>query len=86
MKLAAASALAGLIPEEELSEDYIIPQAFDISRAPALPHDGVINRSASCPVPYDGRLPLIRDANGRNIAGANTAVGGYMVDLEAYGR
>ncbi|MCI9067206.1 MAG: NAD-dependent malic enzyme [Lachnospiraceae bacterium] len=29
MKLAAAYALAGLISEEELSEDYIIPKAFD---------------------------------------------------------
>ncbi|MBQ9029821.1 MAG: NAD-dependent malic enzyme [Parasporobacterium sp.] len=29
MKIAAANALAGLIHEEELSEDYIIPAAFD---------------------------------------------------------
>lgn len=29
MKMAAAQALAELIPDEELSEDYIIPQAFD---------------------------------------------------------
>ena len=29
MKMAAAQALAGLISEEELSEDYIIPKAFD---------------------------------------------------------
>ena len=29
MKLAAAKALADLISEEELSEDYIIPKAFD---------------------------------------------------------
>lgn len=29
MKLAAADALAGLIGEEELNEDYIIPRAFD---------------------------------------------------------
>ena len=29
MKLAAAEALAGLISDEELSEDYIIPAAFD---------------------------------------------------------
>lgn len=36
MKLAAASALAGLIPEEELSEDYIIPQAFDPRVGPAV--------------------------------------------------
>lgn len=30
MKLAAAEALAGIIPEEELSSDYIIPEAFNI--------------------------------------------------------
>lgn len=29
MKMAAAKALAGLIPNDELSEDYIIPKAFD---------------------------------------------------------
>ncbi len=29
MKIAAANALAGLISEDELSEDYIIPKAFD---------------------------------------------------------
>ncbi len=29
MKMAAAQALAGLVSEEELSEEYIIPQAFD---------------------------------------------------------
>ena len=29
MKMAAAKALASLIPESELSEDYIIPKAFD---------------------------------------------------------
>lgn len=36
MKLAAASALAGLISEEELREDYIIPQAFDPRVGPAV--------------------------------------------------
>lgn len=29
MKIAAARALAGLITEEELSAEYIIPKAFD---------------------------------------------------------
>ncbi len=29
MKVAAANAIAGLISDEELSEDYIIPAAFD---------------------------------------------------------
>ena len=29
MKIAAAYALAGLISDEELNEDYIIPAAFD---------------------------------------------------------
>lgn len=36
MKLAAAYALAAIIPEEELSEDYIIPEAFDPRVAPAV--------------------------------------------------
>ena len=36
MKLAAAHALAGLISDDELTEDYIIPQAFDPRVGPAV--------------------------------------------------
>ena len=36
MKMAAAQALAGLISDEELSEDYIIPRAFDKRVGPAV--------------------------------------------------
>ena len=36
MKMAAAMALAGLVSEEELSADYIIPAAFDKRVAPAV--------------------------------------------------
>jgi malate dehydrogenase (oxaloacetate-decarboxylating) len=36
MKLAAAEAIAGAIPEETLSEDYIVPSVFDERVAPAV--------------------------------------------------
>ncbi|MCQ4637854.1 NAD-dependent malic enzyme [Anaerovorax odorimutans] len=36
MKMAAARALANLIPEDELSPDYIIPKAFDPRVGPAV--------------------------------------------------
>ena len=36
MKMAAAQALAGLVSEEELSADYIIPAAFDKRVGPAV--------------------------------------------------
>ncbi|MBR1876393.1 MAG: NAD-dependent malic enzyme [Lachnospiraceae bacterium] len=36
MKMAAAKALAELIPDEELSADYIIPRAFDPKVGPAV--------------------------------------------------
>ena len=36
MKMAAAAALAGLISDEELSADYIIPKAFDKRVGPAV--------------------------------------------------
>lgn len=36
MKLAAAEALAGLIPEDKLSENYILPEAFDDHIADAV--------------------------------------------------
>jgi malate dehydrogenase (oxaloacetate-decarboxylating) len=36
MKLAAARAIAGVIPEETLSEDYVVPSVFDERVAPAV--------------------------------------------------
>jgi malate dehydrogenase (oxaloacetate-decarboxylating) len=36
MKLAAVHAIANLIPDEELNEDYIIPGAFDERVAKAV--------------------------------------------------
>lgn len=36
MKLAAAEAIAGVIPDENVSEDYIIPSVFDENVAPAV--------------------------------------------------
>jgi malate dehydrogenase (oxaloacetate-decarboxylating) len=36
MKLAAAHAIANLIPENELREDYVVPNAFDPRVAPAV--------------------------------------------------
>ena len=36
MKMAAANALAGLISDEELNEDYIIPAAFDERVGPTV--------------------------------------------------
>jgi len=36
MKLTAANAMAAVIPEEDLSEDYVIPSVFDERVAPAV--------------------------------------------------
>ena len=36
MKLAAVYAIAELIPEEELREDYVVPTVFDKRVAPAV--------------------------------------------------
>src|SRR5215218_8773330 len=44
MKLAAAEAIAGVIPAEDLSEDYIIPSVFDERVAPAVA-EAVANRA-----------------------------------------
>jgi malate dehydrogenase (oxaloacetate-decarboxylating) len=53
MKVAASHALATVIPDEELSADYVIPSVFDRSVAPAVAaavaeaaaKDGVARRS-----------------------------------------
>src|SRR5881628_3852635 len=36
MEIAAAKAIAGVIPEESLAEDYIVPSVFDERVAPAV--------------------------------------------------
>ena len=36
MKHAAVSAIAAMIPEETLSEDYVVPSVFDERVAPAV--------------------------------------------------
>ena len=36
MKIAAAEALASLVPEEKLSAEYILPYAFDEAVRPAV--------------------------------------------------
>ena len=36
MKLAAANAIAGLVSDEELNEDFIMPEAFDPRVAEAV--------------------------------------------------
>ncbi len=36
MKMAAAQAIADIVPEEELREDYIIPSVFNRDVAPAV--------------------------------------------------
>ena len=36
MKVAAVHAIAGLIPEDELREDYVVPGAFDRRIVPAI--------------------------------------------------
>ena len=36
MKLAAAAAIAGLVPDDELHEDNILPEAFDPRVAEAV--------------------------------------------------
>ena len=38
MKIAAAQALANLVPEDKLSADYILPYAFDDAVCPAVAH------------------------------------------------
>ena len=38
MKLAAATAIAGLVPEGQLHEDFILPEAFDPRVAQAVSH------------------------------------------------
>lgn len=49
MKIAAANALAGIIPDEELTEDYIIPEAFD-PRVPEAVAKAVAQAARDCGV------------------------------------
>lgn len=49
MKIAAANALAGIIPDDELREDYIIPEAFD-PRVPEAVAKAVAQAARDCGV------------------------------------
>lgn len=46
MKLAAAYAIAGLISDEELNEEYVIPSAFDSRVAQAVAH--AVEEASEC--------------------------------------
>ncbi len=41
---------------------------------PVLPHDGVVDRPASLPIPHDGCFALIGDAQSHHVAGAHTSL------------
>src|SRR5260370_27973894 len=68
MKLAAARAIAGVIPEDHISEDYIVPSVFDrhVVRAVAR---------AVAPAAHEGRVgpPTERGGN-RNLKTSSRAV------------
>ncbi len=51
MKMAAALALAGLISDDELTEDYIIPKAFDPRVGPAVASRRHSTRASAPPSP-----------------------------------
>ena len=57
MKLAAAKALAALIPQEELSEENIIPSAFDKRVVPAIA--AAVPRPPGTPAWPAPKLPAI---------------------------
>ena len=55
--------------------------AAELGAAPVLPDDGVIDRLAGRPIPHDGGLALIGDADGRHIRG-----GGQHLAADREGR
>ena len=59
MKLAAARTLAEVIPEEELSEDYVIPSPFDERIAPTMAEAvAEAARESGRPAPLEEEHPL----------------------------
>ena len=69
MKLAAAEGIAGVVADDELSDEYIIPSVFDrrVSRAVAeavareAERDGVARTAGAGGEPADGRSPALDD-------------------------
>ncbi|MHB1539195.1 MAG: malic enzyme-like NAD(P)-binding protein [Solirubrobacteraceae bacterium] len=68
MKIAAAHAIAGIVREQELREDYIIPSVFNRDVAPAV---------ASAVAEQARELSLARAGEEVGFADAETAVGGH---------
>ncbi|MHB1468651.1 MAG: NAD(P)-dependent malic enzyme, partial [Solirubrobacteraceae bacterium] len=68
MKIAAAHAIAGIVPEQELREDYIIPSVFNREVAPAV---------ASAVAEQARHSALARAGQEVGFADSETALGGH---------
>ena len=62
----------------------VLPQApgnqavHNIGGPPALPDNGIVHRLSRLFVPDNGSLPLVGDANGRNLPGIHTGLGHHL--------
>ncbi|HEV2997965.1 MAG TPA: NAD-dependent malic enzyme [Solirubrobacteraceae bacterium] len=72
MKMAAACAIAEIVPEEELREDYIIPSVFNRDVAPAVAH-AVADQARASGTALAGRQ--VGFAQGDTATGAHQALG-----------
>src|SRR5439155_603805 len=61
---------AGLLPEDVL-EATRAQLLAERGGAPVLPHDGAVHRPSAPPLPEDGGLALVRDAERRHVARAH---------------
>ena len=65
---------------DEVFVPVLLQSIAVVGRAPVLPHDRVVDRSAGLAIPDDRRLALVGDADGRDISwtqvGASERLGG----------
>ncbi len=60
--------------EETFAVTGLFQLPADLVRAGVLPDDGIVDRFAGFPIPEEGRLPLIGDANGRDVLGRDAGL------------
>ena len=70
---------AGVLPDIFLHARDLQQLVHQRGRAAALPDDGIADRAAGGAVPQDRGLPLIGDADARDVPGVHAALGHHLV-------
>ena len=69
MPLARLAECGEHVPLDRFEMALLLELIAELRRAPVLPDDGVVDRTAGAALPDDGGLALVGDADGRHVRG-----------------